>query len=101
MLTGVASFFLGLILFIIDTQPVAVWVTILIASLISYALIQGIKAVSSYGFLQFGPDSRSLFQRLFSPPDYFAEEKRSREVMIRRQKAVAAMYKLCSDQGFV
>lgn len=101
MLSGVASFFLGLIFFIIDTQPVVVWVTILLISLVSTGLIQTVKMVSSLGFLQFGPDSRSFYRRIFSPPHYFAEEKRSREVMVRRQQAVAVMYRFCSDQRFV
>ena len=101
MLTGVASFFLGLIFFIIDTQPVAVWVTILLTSPISYSMIQGVKAVSSRRFLQFGPDSRSLFQQIFSTPDYFAEEKQYRAGMVRRQQSMAFMYKLCSDQRFI
>jgi hypothetical protein len=101
MINGVASFFFGLIFFIIDTQPVAVWITILLISVVSTGLIQTVKAVSSLGTLQFGSDSRSFFRRIFSPPDYLAEEKRSREVMARRQQAVAVMYKFCSDQGFV
>ena len=101
MLTGVASFFLGLIFFIIDTQPVAVWLTILLASLLSNALIQAVKAVSSRAFLQFGPDNRPWFRRIFSTPEYFAEEKRSRDVMARRQQVVAVVYKFCSDLRFV
>ena len=102
MLSGVASFFLGLICFIIDTQPIAVWVTILVASLISYSLIQAVKMVSSRRFLHFGTDPRrSFLQRIFSTPDYFAEGERSRDIMGRRQQAVAVMYKFCSDQRFV
>ena len=101
MLTRVGSFFIGLIFFIIDTQPVAVWVTILLISIISYILIQGVKAVSSCGFLQFGPDSQSFIQQMFSTPDYVAEEERSRDAMKRRQKVVAVMYKLYSDQEIV
>lgn len=83
MLTGVVVFFLGLI------------------SLISYSLIQTVKAVSSLGYLHFGRDHRSFLRRIFSEPDYFAEEKRSREASAKRQQVVAAMYKLCSDQRFV
>jgi len=101
MVSGVASFFLGLTFFIIDTQPVAVWVTILIISLVSTGLIQTVLMVSSRRFLQFGPDSRSLFQRIFSTPDYFAEEKHYRAGMARRQQAVAFMYKFCSDRRSV
>jgi hypothetical protein len=49
MINGVASFFFGLIFFIIDTQPVAVWVTILLISVVSTGLIQTVKVVSSLG----------------------------------------------------
>ena len=61
----------------------------------------GDQVVSSRGFLQFGPDSRSLFRRMFSTPDCFAEKKRSRETVERRQHVVAVMYKFCSDQTIV
>ena len=101
MISGVASFFLGLIFFIIDTQPFAVWATILAISVASTALIQTVKVVSSLGFLQFGPDSRPLLRRIFLPPNYFTEEKTSRDVLVRRQQAVALMYTFCSAQGFV
>jgi hypothetical protein len=101
MLTGVASFFLGLIFFIIDTQPFAVWFTIILTSFISYILIQLVKTVSSRRFLQFGPDSRPFLRRMLSTPDYFAEEKKSKDVMLRRQQVVEVMYKFCSDRRFV
>jgi hypothetical protein len=110
MSTGVMSFFLGLIFFIIDTQPFAVWVTILIISLTCNTLIVAAKDVSSSGFLdlEFSLDSQSLSQRiqrffstLLVDTGIEKRKKRSRDVMFERQRVVAVMYKLCSDRSFV
>jgi hypothetical protein len=101
MLTGVAAFFLGLIFFIVDTQPQVVWLTILLTSLVFYILIQGVQTASSFRSLPFGPDPRPRLQRILSPPEYLVEENRSRHVMFERQNLVAGVYKLCKDQGYV
>jgi len=110
MATGVISFFLGLSFFIIDTQPIAVWLTILLTSLISYALIAVIKDVSSSGLLdlvEFGHDSRSLSKRfrqfisILIDNAIEGKKKKSRDVMLERQRVVGVIYKLCSDRSFM
>ena len=89
MLGGVAVFFLGLIFFILDTQPRVVWLTILLTSCITYFLIQGVQAICGYLVSR---GLRSPLRDCMAPNDYLAEERKSKKAMRRRERMLSVAY---------
>ena len=96
-ITGVGSFFLGLIFFIIDTQPVAVWVTILLISLISYILTQGIKWCLPVDFCSLDPIPGRCFGEC-SPHRTALQRKRGLE---RQWREGSMWWRLCTSSAVI
>lgn len=99
MLVGLAVFFLGLIFFMIDTQPRVVWLTILLISCTSYLMIQAVQAAGARGYMPFHRAlSRSPLQRLTSRPAFLKERYEWQAAMRRREEVLSVVYEACTSE---
>jgi hypothetical protein len=93
MIAGVGVFFLGLLFFIIDSQPRVVWLTTLLISGIAYILIVGVQL-----FCGFLASIRSLpsARRFTFTPHSLTIERRHRKIMCERAHYLLTVYEACS-----
>jgi len=91
MWTGVFVFFLGLVFFIIDTQPRVIWVTVLSISTSSSFLLVGLQGVLRRVYAARQPAIYHLAsQGLLG---------RSRALMAERQRVLLMVLFACLDRG--
>jgi len=98
MWTGVFVFFLGLVFFIIDTQPRVIWVTVLSISTSSYFLLMGLQGVLHmvYAARQAVPGlARQPWFRRFLYLSSQSLPGRSRAFMANRQRVLLMVMYAC------